>query len=188
MPIADAIGADTRFRSLEMTATGDPKHSYSCRSAGRHQPREVSPVALYARLFGPDFQDPNAADFKPDPSVMLRKSVLSAIKDQRDAFEASWAAPTGRGWTSISPRSGSSSSSSICSCRSRRRPKPAHVAQSRPTAPVGTEIGMAIANHKLMAQILAMALACNQTKVFNMVFSDSASSLRKAGSTSPTIS
>jgi hypothetical protein len=38
-----------------------------------------------------------------------------------------------------------------------------------------------MANHKLMAEILAMALACNQTKIFNVVFSDSASNLRMPG-------
>jgi len=49
-------------------------------------------------------------------------------------------------------------------------------------APVGTEISQAVATHRLTAQLLAMALACNQTRVFNLVFSDSASSLRKAAS------
>jgi hypothetical protein len=34
-----------------------------------------------------------------------------------------------------------------------------------------------------MADLLAMALACNQTKVFNMVFSTATADLRKAGST-----
>src|SRR6202040_1319923 len=47
----------------------------------------------------------------------------------------------------------------------------------------GTQIDDAITNHKLLAQLLAQALACNQTKVFNMVFADAGSSLRKAGST-----
>jgi len=38
--IGDAVGTDTRFRSLEMAATGDPKHSYSYRSAtGSTRPR-----------------------------------------------------------------------------------------------------------------------------------------------------
>ena len=56
-----------------------------------------------------------------------------------------------------------------------------------PSAPgvtkTGTQIDDVIANHKLLAQLLAQALACNQTKVFNMVFADAGSSLRKAGST-----
>src|SRR5438128_10683636 len=40
--IADAIGAATRFRSLEMTATGDPGHSYSARGPSAVNPPEVS--------------------------------------------------------------------------------------------------------------------------------------------------
>ena len=39
-----------------------------------------------------------------------------------------------------------------------------------------------MANHALMAQTLALALACDQTRVFNMVFSNRASSLRRPGS------
>jgi hypothetical protein len=48
--------------------------------------------------------------------------------------------------------------------------------------PPGTEITAVAHNHRLMARILAHALACNQTRVFNMVFSDFTSSLRKHGS------
>ena len=44
-----------------------------------------------------------------------------------------------------------------------------------------TDIDARKANHKLMAQMLAMALACNQTRVFNMTFSNSAADLRRAG-------
>jgi hypothetical protein len=39
-------------------------------------------------------------------------------------------------------------------------------------------------NHKLMAGLLARALQCNQTKVFNVLFSDTASNLRRPGSSS----
>ena len=47
----------------------------------------------------------------------------------------------------------------------------------------GTQIDDVIANHKLLAQLMAHALACDQTRVFNMVFADALSNLRKAGST-----
>ena len=46
----------------------------------------------------------------------------------------------------------------------------------------GAEIETVEANHRLLAQLLALALACNQTKVFNVVFSPGASKLRRAGS------
>ena len=51
--------------------------SYSMRAGSTVNPSEVDPVQLYRRLFGAEFQDPNKADFTPDPAVMLRQSVLN---------------------------------------------------------------------------------------------------------------
>jgi hypothetical protein len=39
-----------------------------------------------------------------------------------------------------------------------------------------------LVNHELMSQVLALALACDQTRVFNMLFSDGASRLHRRGS------
>jgi len=179
--IGDAVGTDTRFRSLEMAATGDPKHSYSYRSATGFNPAEGSPLALYTRIFGPDFQDPNAADFKPDPNVMLRKSVLSGVAEQRAAFLGQLGAADrtrmDEYFTSVRQLEQQLE-------LQLQKPPPAeacHVMAKPADGPVGTEVGMVMANHKIMAEILAMALACNQTKIFNMVFSDSASTLRMPG-------
>ncbi len=38
-------------------------------------------------------------------------------------------------------------------------------------------------NHELMTDLLVMALACDQTRVFNMMFNNGASSLTRIGST-----
>src|SRR5262249_25459064 len=80
--IGDAIGKDTRFRSLEISTSGIER-SYSYRAAGSPNPSEISPVALYQRIFGEGFQDPNSAEFKPDPHTMVRQSVLSAVQEDR---------------------------------------------------------------------------------------------------------
>jgi len=180
--IGDVMGTDTRFRSLEMMATGDPKHSYSMRNAAVTNPSEVSPLALYTRIFGPEFQDPNSADFKPDPRIVLRQSVLSAIKDHRDRFEAKLGsadkARLDQYFTSVRQLEQQLD-------LQLQKPPPAEacsIPKSPPDGTVGTDIEQATRNHKLMAELLAMALACNQTKVFNVVFSDSASSLRRTGS------
>ncbi len=181
--IADTIGTATRFRSLELTATGNPRDSNSLRSSAVINAAEPSPAAFYARLFGADFKDPNAANFTPDPKVMVRKSALSAIKEQRDALLAE-VGTTDRArldqyFTSIRQ---------LEQQLEIQLEKPAPLeACSVPSQPAvtktGTQIDDAIANHKLLAELLAHALACNQTKVFNMVFADAGSSLRKAGST-----
>jgi hypothetical protein len=56
-------------------------------------------------------------------------------------------------------------------------------AQPADKVPEGYLVDQVIENHKVMARLLAMALACNQTRVFNMVFSDALSALHKAGTT-----
>ncbi len=42
---------------------------------------------FYKRLFGPDFQDPNAPTFAPSPLIMARKSALSAVSEQIKGLE-----------------------------------------------------------------------------------------------------
>ena len=77
--IGNQIGQRTRFRSIEVDCAGDRKATWSARSSNGMNPSEVSPLALYTRIFGPEFKDPNAANFVPDPHVMVHHSVLSAV-------------------------------------------------------------------------------------------------------------
>ena len=83
--IADTIGTRTRFRSIEVALNGG-RNSRSKRAGATTNPAEPSPAALYARIFGPEFKDPNAADFTPDTMVMARRSVLSYVSDQRKSI------------------------------------------------------------------------------------------------------
>ena len=180
--ISDVIGTDTRFRSLEMAATGNPEHSYSVRSASVVSPAVPSPAALYERVFGADFQDPNSGNFKPDPKIMVRNSVLSAVKEERDDFVKNLGAADqvrmDQYFTSVRQLEQQLD-------LQLQKPEPlvaCSIPQQGEQLPPGTEITAVSHNHKLMAMILAHALACNQTKVFNMVFSDWTSSLRRQGS------
>jgi hypothetical protein len=180
--ISDAVGSDTRFRSLEMAATGNPEHSYSIRSPSVISTAVPTPAALYERIFGPDFQDPNAANFKPDAKIMVRNSVLSAVKEQRADFMKDLGAADrvrmDQYFTSIRQLEQQLD-------LQLQKPEPldaCSVPQKGEEMPAGTEITTVSHNHKLMAMILAHALACNQTKVFNIVFSDWTSSLRRQGS------
>jgi hypothetical protein len=183
--VADAIGSTTRFRSLELAATGNPRDSNSRRSSAVINPAEGSPLAFYTRLFGPDFKDPNAADFTPDPAVMVRQSVLSAMGEQRQAIlaglGASDKARMEQYFTSVRQ---------LEQQLALQLQKPAPLeACTKPGEPSwketkeNTQIDVVVANHKLMAGLMAQALACDQTRVFNVVFGDATSSLRKAGST-----
>lgn len=180
--ISDAIGNGTRFRSLEIAADGDPRHSYSRRSTSSINAAEISPLSLYKRIFGPEFQDPNAGEFEPDPKLILRQSVLSAVREDRQrlvkAVGSHDRARLDEYFTSL--RQIEQQLEIML-----REPEPLQ-ACSIPDAPAdrpaGAEIETTVSNHRIMSQLLAMALACNQTRVFNVLFSWTTSELFKVGS------
>ncbi len=178
--IADHIGTKTRFRSIEVACDGS-QESYSRRNATANNPSEPSPAALYTRIFGPDFRDPNAADFKPDPQVMARRSVLSMVTEQRHDIER---------------RIGTADKARIDEYFTALREleqrldlelqKPAPLeacsipARGEP-AMQGLVIDDAIVNHRIFSGLITHALACGQTQVANINFAGSQSNLRKAG-------
>jgi hypothetical protein len=181
--ISDAIGTRTRFRSLEMAATGNPRHSNSLRDVSNVNPAEPSPLGLYHRIFGAGFADPNAAEFTPDPDVLLRRSALSVVTEDRKRLERqlgqSDRARLDQYFTALRQLEQQLA-------LQLQKPPPlaaCSMPQAPVEAPLDTEIDHVMTNHALMAQTLALALACDQTRVFNMQFSDRASSLRMPGST-----
>lgn len=181
--IGDTIGSGSRFRSLDLTSTGNPKDSYSFRSAGSPNTAEVSPLSFYARVFGPDFIDPNKLDFKPDPDVILRQSVLSAVNESSKKFIAALGtedkARIDQYFTSIRQIEGR-----LALQLQKPDANEACIVPHVPgEGPIGAEIGTARSNHKLLTDLLTLTVACNQTKIFNMAYSDSLSSLRLPGTT-----
>jgi hypothetical protein len=183
------LAGNSRFRTLDVTAVGIPRENYSARSTNNRAAAEASPERLYARVFGSDFQDPNKADFAPDPKLMVRKSVLSAVGEQRQALNKNLGAQDrarlDEYFTSIRQLENQLE-------RQMQKPEP-NLSCRIPPAPVrdgaeqnmpmGLEVETVVNNHRIMSQILAMAVACNQTRVFNMVFSDNFSHMRRPGQT-----
>jgi hypothetical protein len=146
-------------------------------------PSEPSPVAFYTRIFGPGFKDPNSATFTPDPVVMARRSVLSGVTEQRKDFETRLGASDKQRleqyFTSLRQLE-----SQLDIELTKPEPLQACVVPAQPKeAPVNAQIENVVVNHKLMTQLLVMALACDQTRVFNMYFNNGASSLTRLGST-----
>lgn len=182
--IADEIGQQTRFRSLEVSATRDPTNSLSGRGAGSLNPAETSPLNFYNRLFGNEFVDPNKADFVPNAAVMARQSVLSSVAEERKFLEARVGARDrerlDQYFTALRQ-----TEQQLALQLQKPPPLAACVIPVKPSieAPPNNQIEHVIENHKVMAQLLAIALACNQTRVFNLNFNNGASSLTKAGST-----
>jgi hypothetical protein len=180
--ISQQLGADTRFRSLEISSCG-LENSYSYHSAGSPNPSEISPALLYRRIFGEGFLDPNAASFTPDAGIMARKSVLSAVSEDRQRLMRNVGAADRHRldeyFTSIRQ---------IEQQLELQLQPPAPVENFiRPAAPeadgLGSEIGQVLETHRLMAELLARALQTDQTRVFNVLFSDTTSNLRLPGET-----
>ncbi len=181
--IADLIGSRSRFSSLEMSSTGDARNSLSGRGGGNLNPSEVSAAGLYTRVFGLGFQDPNSGTFTPDPVTMARRSVLSGVSEQRQSLMAAVGTEDRQKldqyFTSIRQLENQLDVQLT-------KPEPLQacsVPRKIPELPVNAEIENVMRNHEFMTDMLVMALACDQTRVFNMMFNNGASSLTRIGST-----
>ncbi len=177
--ISERLGAATRFRSLELAATGVPGQSYSRASQSIVNASSVSPLELYTRLFGPDFVAPGGGGM-PDPRTVLRQSILSAVREDVHRLE---------------PRLGSHDRQRLDQYftslrqlenqieRSLNPPDLAACTKPRPPAgeQLGTDLASATSTHRLLTELLVFALLCDQTRVFNMLFSWGTSELRHPG-------
>ena len=187
--IADARGGGTRFQVLDVNSMGNPRITYSARSTYARVTAEAAPLSFYTRIFGPDFVDPNKADFKPDPALMVRKSVLSAVLDESKKLQgvvgASDKQRLDEYFTSIRQ---------LESQLDLQLQKPAPNMACRPMTFDGiagsndelngqsfAQVEAVAESHAVLMQILTMALACNQTNIFNVVYSDAFSGLRRKG-------
>ena len=167
--VAEVIGKGVRFRSVSASSSGDPRQSYSSLGGSNLLPSEPTPLSLYTRLFGPGFQDPTKGDWKPDPRIMMQKSVLSAVAEDRHRvmqnLGASDRARMDQYFTSV-----------------RQTELQMEAELQRPTIEAKVSIPEApsedlVANNAspnlrvvtpLMARLGAIALATDQTRVFNL--------------------
>ena len=186
--IADEIGTTTRFKTIDASSVGIARENYSARSSESRAQAEISPVGLYARLFGPGFTDPNTGDFKPDPRIMLEKSVLSAYTENSKAYIKNLGAADRERmdeyFTSLRQIE-----NQMANALQKPEPNAACKVPQSPSEPPADRLAGArempnvIDNHAVMAKMLAMAVACDQTRVFNMVFTDNFANVRKKGET-----
>jgi hypothetical protein len=178
--IADAIGSTTRFKSLDISPSGKVV-SYSTRTGRAFSTPAITPLELYTRVYGEGFQDPNDPNWSPDPNIMLRQSVLSSVTDQRQALMAD----VGRNdqikldqyFTSLREME---NQLQVQLQRPERREACA-IPQRPQEGPRSASIDVVNANTKAMAKLLAMSLACNQTRVFNCVHTPGSSETYIAG-------
>jgi len=184
--IANEISRKTRFKTLTATATGDVRTTYSYENQTTPTTPEWSPTQFYTRLFGPEFQDPNAKDFKPNPKVMVRKSVLSVVMDDIKRVDSRIGAEDRArvdqyltGLRHIEKQ--------LDQQLTRPEPRAACVMPKGPKedGAMGGAAEMVSARHRIMTDLMTMAIACDQTRVFNMAYSAASSSTIKPGYEKP---
>ncbi|OAI43529.1 hypothetical protein AYO42_06040 [Rhizomicrobium sp. SCGC AG-212-E05] len=176
--VADVISRGARYKSVAAAASGNPKESYSSLGGLNTLPPETTPLGLYTRLFGPGFQDPNAPNWKPDPSIIVQQSVLSVVADDRKRammhLGASDKARMDQYFTSVREVE-------LQMATQLQRPElTAKVAI--PTAPehdmvVNNALPNIKRNVPLMSKLGAIALATDQTRVFNLSISEPGSQI-----------
>ncbi len=168
--IANSIGRTTRFRTLTASASG-ARDTYSYDNPQTPNAAETSPMAFYTRLFGPDFQDPNAPTFTPNPKIMVRKSALSGVMDDiKDLNKVVGSEDKQRieqyfdGLRHIEQQFQQqlTKPEPIASCKAPEKFKE--------DAKNGTDTTLMASRHNMLADLMAMAVACDQTRVFNMAY------------------
>lgn len=176
--IGEQIGKRSRFRSIEVGCDGDRRSTWSARGVNGMNPAEVSPLALYTRLFGPDFRDPNSATFKPDPAIMLRRSVLTGITEQRQGLLRE---------VSVSDRARLDEYfSSVRDLEQQlsvqlERPAPlpsCSLPQRLDSENIDTMVDATRDTHRQFTQLLTHALSCGQTQIVNVAMGSGFSPLR----------
>jgi len=183
--VARKIGDATRFRSLSATATGDVRDSFSYENGNSVNAPEWSPLRFYQRLFGADFQDPNADKFTPDPKVLVRKSSLSVVMDDAKKLDRELGAEDRQrldqyftGLRDLERR--------FDLQLERPEPREACVLMPRPEdLPTGLDADLVAKRHRLMTDLMLMAVACDQTRVFNMFYASAFSATTKPGYDKP---
>jgi len=184
--VANQIGRNTRFRTLTASATGDFRNTVSYESATSPNPPEISPLEFYTRLFGADFQDPNAPVFTPNPRVMVRRSVLTGVLDEIKKLEKTVGAAdrerldqyfTGLRHLEKQFDQQLTKPEPIAACHA-----PAEV---KLDPKMGVEVEMVKQRHRMLTDLMVMAVACDQTRVFNMAYSNAQANTVKEGYEKP---
>ena len=179
--IAGAIGGETRFRSIE--AGVRPEGGVSFNGPNSRNPTESSPRRLFNRLFGGGFQVPGS-DPIVDPKLGLRRSVLDVVMRDAERLRGRLGATDKQ---RLEQHLGSvrelerriarleEDPPNLQSCA--LPPEPAEGYADVEGRPQISALNRAIAD------VLVMALACDQTRVFSHVLSGPLSGILYEGKT-----
>ncbi|MCB9677877.1 MAG: DUF1552 domain-containing protein [Alphaproteobacteria bacterium] len=168
--IAAEVGDATLFRSLQTAATDI--NGLSWNGPNSRNPAESDPYALYERLFGPTFVEPGSGGVV-DPRLGLRRSVLDGVMGDIAALQG---------------RLGSADRTRLDQHLTGVRELETRLARLQEDPPdleacVAPEAPLASfpdidgrpqlqARNRAIAKLLAMAFACDQTRVFGHYFTE----------------
>ncbi len=169
--IAAEIGGDTLYASIQTAATDSSGMSYN--GPNSRNPPETDPYTLYEKLFGATFREPGEEGVV-DPTLGLRRSVLDSVMDDIATLQSKLgAADKARldqhltGVRELEERLAKLEEDppSLESCA---RP------ESEPLSSYPDEDGrpQISARSRAMVDMLAMAFACDQTRVFGHYLTD----------------
>jgi len=171
--LADHIGGGTVFRSIETSAiqTGD-RFSVSYRGPSARNPSESNPHALFERIFGASFRLPGEESVVDEDRVGLQRSVLDVVMDQSRRLRHRLGAADKRrleqhfqGVRELEVRLGRllEDPPVLDACIRPEMPPMELPDDDRGRQQIGVR-------NELMAELLAMAMACDQTRVFSHLF------------------
>lgn len=161
--VAEAIGGDTLYRSLQLGVVSASCFSWSGPNAQNFA--ETDPWALYGRLFGSSFSEPGKKGVV-DPALAWRRSALDAVMADVAALQADLGAADRErlerhldGVRELESRLQRLQENpvSLESCA-----RPAEPQESYPEVEGRPQVA---ARSRAMADLAAMALACDQTRV-----------------------
>lgn len=177
--MAAEIGQQTRFASLEFGAEPGSGRSYN----GPHSknPPESDPYKLFERVFGGGFRAPGE-DGQVDPKIGLRRSVLDSLLDDIKDVEKQ----VGHQDKVRLEQHFSSIRALETRLAKLEEDPPQRAACAKPGAPEMSypridgrpQLG---AKNRAMSEILVMALACDQTRVFANYITKDVNNLLFAG-------
>jgi hypothetical protein len=161
--VSAVLGGETRFRSLEVGL--DPDRFVSWNGPYSPNPPETNAVTFFERVFGPAFREPGS-DQPPDPKLALRQSVLDVVTGHIGDLSSK-----------LGVEDKSRLDQHLTGIREIERriaqlqlPPPDLEACFRPEAPLSMP-SERMAQHAIMSELLAMSVACDQTRVFSYAFS-----------------
>lgn len=166
---ANAIGGDTIYRSLQVGVETDDCFSWNGPNA--QNPAEVDPFALFERLFGPTFVEPGSGGLV-DPALGYRRSVLDAVIGDVDRLSARVSAADR---ARLDQHLTGLRELELRLARLEEEP-PSYAACERPDPPLAAFPDIEgrpqlAARNAAQSELVAMALACDLTRVVTVQFS-----------------